>query len=167
MEGRKQAVSIRLGSSDLRNLRKLARRMNVRHSDIIRFAIRTSIARLAPLLESEMKGKDLVPMFVESGADLVRYLDLDAASLEAIINAEASDKERVDRADIMLLAGLGVPLPYMRLRLSASAREALAADTKAETDDERVGVTLRKYFYDKYINEQTALAAAEAGGQAS
>lgn len=167
MEGRKQAISIRLGTTDLRNLRKLARRMNVRHSDIIRFAIRTSIARLGPLLEADMKGKDLVPMFVESGADLVRYLDLDAAALEAIINADATEKQRVDRADIMLLAGLGGLLPYMRLRLSASLREGLVAEPKAEAEDEKVGVTLRRYFYDKYLTEQSALSAADAGGQAS
>ena len=56
MEGRKQAVSLRLSSADLRNVRKLAKRLGVRTSDVIRYALKSCIARLEPLLESEVTG---------------------------------------------------------------------------------------------------------------
>jgi DNA-binding MltR family transcriptional regulator len=83
-DGRKQAVSIRLNATDLRNVKKLAKRLHVRYSDIIRYAVKTSLAKLGPLLDGDVRGRSLVPVLVETGTDLVRYLDLDAAQLEAI-----------------------------------------------------------------------------------
>jgi hypothetical protein len=98
VEGRKQAVSIRLNAADLHNLRRLAHRMGVRYSDIIRLAIKSTLSR----------------------ADMVRYLDLDVASLDAIINGAAPEQNRVERADIRLLANLGAKQPILRLRLAGA-----------------------------------------------
>jgi hypothetical protein len=169
MEGRKQAISIRLNAADLRNLRKLARRLGVRHSDVIRLAIKSTVARLGPLLEADVHGKDLLPVFVESGSDLVRYLDLDVTSLDAIINAEAPEANRVERADVRLMASLGAQQPFLRLRLAGvrnGQNGSLELDTNGE--DQLLNQTLRRYLYDKYMFEQPSLAgtpAVSAGGQ--
>jgi hypothetical protein len=157
MEARKQAVSIRLNTADLRNLRKLSRRLGVRYSDMIRFAIRTTLARLGPLNEADSHGRSLVPVFVEAGADMVRYLDLDAADMETIINEGAVEDERVDRADIQLLALAGVQQPYARLRLvsmgNVRASGAPAVEMESAGEDRMLTQSLRRYLYDKYVFE--------------
>lgn len=164
MEGRKQAISIRLNAADVRNLRKLARRMGVRNSDVIRFALKSCIARLELLLQPEAKGRDLVPVFVEAGADLVRYLDLDATRVDAIINDGVVDGNRVERADVHLLAGSGAQHSYARLR---SAPAGLRNSTLSAGDEDRLlSQSLRRYLYDKYVFDTPAQSGAtlEAGG---
>src|SRR5262249_24394170 len=104
IESRKQAVSIRMNSADVRNVKKLAQRLAVRDSDVIRFAVKCMLARLGPLYDSEVRGRNLVPVFVEAGAELLRFFDLDAARLEAIINEGVDPLRRVERDDIALLA---------------------------------------------------------------
>jgi len=172
MEGRKQAISIRLSGTDLRNLRKLAQRMGVRYSDVVRFALKSCIARLGPLLETEVKGSSLVPVFVEAGADMVRYLDLDAARIDAIINEGVGDgANRVERADIHLLAGIGAPQFYARLRLvSVGGARPPAGTATAEVDplaEDQLGMqTLRKYLYEKYVYEDPPAHATGGDGVA-
>ena len=46
VEGRKQAVSIRMNATDVRKVKKLASRLGVRDSDVIRFAVKNMLARL-------------------------------------------------------------------------------------------------------------------------
>jgi hypothetical protein len=150
MEGRKQAVSIRLNAADLRNLRKLARRLGVRNSDVIRFALKSCIARLEPLLQPEAKGRDLVPVFVDAGADLVRYLDLDATHIDAIINNDVVDGNRVERADVHLLAGAGSPRSYARLRPGPIGLRNGPSLSPGD-EDRLLNQSLQRYFYDKYV----------------
>jgi len=117
MEGRKQAVSIRLSAADVRNLRKLSRRLGARNSDVIRYALKTTLSRLAPLYEGDLKGRDLFPVLTDSGADLMRYLDLEACELEALINEGAPPELQVHRADVQLLAMNSLQQSYARLSL--------------------------------------------------
>jgi hypothetical protein len=169
MEGRKQAISIRLNAADLRSLRKLARRLGVRNSDVIRFALKSCIARLEPLLQPETQGRDLVPMFVEAGVDLVRYLDLDAARIDAIINDGVVDGNRVERADIHLLAGSGIQHSYARLRLvAAGGPPRTRLSPNAGEEDGLLSHSLDSYFYAKYVNKlptQSDTAPESARGQ--
>jgi hypothetical protein len=162
MEGRKQAVSIRLNAADVRNLRKLSRRLGVRNSDIIRYAIKNTLTRLSPLCDSELKGRALVPALVDAGADLVRYLDLDIAELESIINEGAEPAQQVDRADVQLLAMSSPPSGYARLRLvrigGARVADGLGGPDPI-ADEDNLGQSVRKYFYDKYV-----YATADAEG---
>jgi hypothetical protein len=156
-EGRKQAVSIRLNAGDVRNLRKLSRRLGVRNSDVIRYAIKSALVRLAPLCDGEVQGRDLVPVLLDAGADLMRYLDLDVADLEAVINEGAPAGKQVDHADVMLLAMSSLPPGYARLRL-VRINGARSADTAsgaaiAITEDPPMNQSLREYFYDKYVYE--------------
>jgi hypothetical protein len=163
IEARKRAISIRMSTTDLRKVKKLAQRLNVRDSDVIRFAIKGMLARLGPLHEPEARGRNLVPVFVEAGAELLRFFDLDAVRLEAIINADVEPERRVAKEDIALLAMTGIQEPYAALKLS----ELNHSDERfLRTGD--LAASLRGYLYDKYVyrpgGETEALAAITDNG---
>jgi len=146
IESRKQAVSIRMNSADIRKVKKLAQRLGVRDSDVVRFAVKSMLARLGPLYDPEVKGRNLVPVFVESGAELLRYFDLDASRLEAIINDGVDALKRVERDDIALLALTGAQEPYAALMLSELNRDERRKSRTGELSD-----SLRQYLYEKYV----------------
>jgi hypothetical protein len=143
LDQRKQAVSIRLGDSDIRNIKRMAKRLGVRDSDVIRFAIKSTLNRVAPLGDQAIRGRNLVPVLVESGDELIRYFELDAFRLETIINEHVEAARQVDRDDIALLAMSGLRDEYLMMRLNegegASGDSALPARS------------LRHYLYDKYV----------------
>jgi hypothetical protein len=146
-EKRKQAVSIRMNGADVRKVKRLADRLGVHDSDVVRFAVKSMLAKLGPLHEADARGMNLIPVFVESGAELVRFFELDAARLESIINEGANSARRVDPEDIMLLALHGVQQPYAALKLSELT---INGDHDGRAPGE-AGVTLREYLYSKYL----------------
>lgn len=162
IEGRKQAVSIRLSAADVRNLRKLSRRLGVRTSDVIRFAIKDTLVRLAPLCDAETTGRALVPVMVEAGADLMRYLDLDVTQLEAIINEGAAPVAQVERADVQLLAMSGLPRGYARLCL---VRLENGRGQDGSSDEHRLDNSMQRYFYDKYVYAGSDAEPLASGGR--
>lgn len=145
IESRKQAVSIRMNTSDVRKVKRLAQRLGVRDSDIIRFAVKSMLGRLGPLYDPEVRGRKLVPVFVEFGTELLRFFDVDGAKLEAIVNDGVEPAKRVDRDDIALLALTGAQQPYAALKLS----ELNQQDSPADSGD--LSSSLRQYLYDKYV----------------
>ena len=168
VEGRKRAVSIRMSSADVRRVKKLAQRLGVRDSDVIRYAVRGMLARLGPLYEPESRGRALVPVLVEAGPEFLRFFDLDAGRLDAIVNADVSDTEkRVSREDLGLLALAGVQEPYAALKLSELSQldERLLRSADVST-------SLRQYLYEKYVyrpstpalDPPTSLRFAVGGG---
>jgi hypothetical protein len=143
VDQRKQAVSIRLGESDIRNIKRVAKRLGVRDSDIIRFAIKSTLNRISPMCDPAIRGRNLVPVLVESGDDLIRYFELDAFRLESIINDQVEEGRQVDRDDIALLAMNGLREEYLVMRLK---------DGDPSTDDPAPRArSLRGYLYDKYV----------------
>jgi len=146
VEGRKQAVSIRMNAADVRKVKKLASRLGVRDSDVIRFAVKNMLARLGPLYDPEVHGRNLVPVFVESGAELLRFFDIDASKLESIINNGVDNERRVERDDIALLALTGSQEPYAALKLSELDRSERRRQSTAELSE-----SLRQYLYAKYV----------------
>jgi hypothetical protein len=143
VEQRKQAVSIRLGESDIRNIKRIAKRLGVRDSDIIRFAIKSTLNRISPLCDPSIRGRNLVPVLVESGDELIRYFELDAFRLESIINEQVDAGREVDRDDIALLAMGGLREEYLVMRLK---------DGDCTAGDAGLPVrSLRGYLYDKYV----------------
>ena len=142
LDQRKQAVSIRLGESDLRNIKRMARRLGVRDSDIIRFAIKSMLHRISPLCDDGITGKNLVPVLVESGDELIRHFEFDTYRLERIINERAQEDARVDHDDIALLAMNGLREQYLLMRLNDN--------NGAPTEAGQVH-SLRAYLYDKYV----------------
>lgn len=150
VDNRKQAVSIRMSASDVRKVKKLSQRLGARDSDVIRFAVKNMLSRLAPLYDPEARGRTLIPVFVESGADLVRFFELDAARIEAIVNEGAGEGRRVERDDIVLMALMGAQMPYAALLLKELNRSDAAAP-----DGVDLGVALRQYLYEKYVYRPT------------
>ena len=146
IEIRKQAVSIRMNVGDVRKVKKLANRLGVRDSDVIRFAVKSMLARLGPLYDPEVRGRNLVPVFVESGSELLRFFELDAPRLEAIINEGVDAAKRVDRDDVALIALTGGQTPYAALKLSELNR-----GDHEQSDAAQLAVSLRQYLYEKYV----------------
>ena len=132
--------------TDVRKVKKLAMRLGVRDSDVIRFAVKTMLAKLAPLYDPDVHGRNLVPVFVESGAELLRFFEIDAAKLEAIINSGVSDERRVQRDDIALLALTGAQEPYAALKL----RELDQTERPHQSASQMLE-SLRQYLYAKYV----------------
>jgi hypothetical protein len=120
----------------------MAKRLGVRDSDIIRFAIKSALARIAPLCDPAIRGRNLVPVLVESGDELIRYFELDAFRLEAIINDEVEPKSQVDRDDIALLALSGLRDEYLHMRLDNGGGSVPSTESAR---------SLRRYLYDKYV----------------
>jgi hypothetical protein len=135
-----------MNTADVRKVKKLAGRLGVRDSDVIRFAVKSMLARLGPLYDPEVHGRNLVPVFVESGAELLRFFEIDASRLEAIINGGVDLERRVDRDDIALLALTGTQEPYAALKLSELDRTERRERTAAELSE-----SLRQYLYAKYV----------------
>jgi hypothetical protein len=137
-----------LGENDIGNVKRVAKRLGVRDSDIIRFAIKSTLRRVAPLCDPMVCGRNLVPVLVESGDELIRYFELDAFRLEAIINDQAESTSQVDRDDIALLTMGGLREEYLQMRLNHNGAVGAAPDR-----------SLRHYLYDKYIYRSGAPAA--------
>jgi len=152
---RKQAVSIRLSEGDVRNIKRMAQRLGVRDSDIIRFAVKSMLSRIAPLCDDAIRGRNLVPVLVESGDELIRYFELDAYRLEGIINEQAGTTTRVDRDDIALLAMSGLRAQYLVMRM----QDGTVVPHEAATN----GRSLRNYLYDKYVYRNEEHRSVEPG----
>jgi hypothetical protein len=111
---------VRLDTGDLARLRRIASRLRVRESDLYRYAVRRMLERLAPLQDYDVCGTDLLPVFLECDADLLRHFDLDADRLDAILNAGVAEKQReVDWSDLQLLALSATPPGYVLSKLRA------------------------------------------------
>jgi hypothetical protein len=152
MESRKQAVSIRMSGADIRNVKKLAKRLGVRDSDVVRFAVKTMLARLSLLCDSSVRGSELVPLLAEHGAELCRHFDLDVGQLEAIINDNAEESRRVDRDDIQLIAMTNVQRSYLGVRLFEQAQRSRGGEgPELSSLYAQEGQPLRTYLYDKYL----------------
>jgi hypothetical protein len=135
-----------MGVADVRKVKLLAQRIGVRDSDVIRFAVKSMLSRLGPLYDLEARGRSLVPVFVESGADLLRFFELDATRLEAIINEGVETAKQVDRGDLALLALAGVQEPYAALMLNELKSNGANPPASGE-----VSGSLRQYLYEKYV----------------
>ena len=90
----KKLVSVRLTTTDLIRIKRIATRLGVRDSDIIRFALKTMLGKLAPLHNEDLYGSELLPVFVEIGAELTDYFEIDSTRLDGIINNGVSDQEK-------------------------------------------------------------------------
>ena len=178
-DSRKQAVSIRMSRSDVRNIKRLAERLGARDSDVIRFAIKLMLGRLAPLQDPSVCGRGLVPVFVESGPELMRHFELDAARLSSIINDGVDESRRVEPDDIQLIALSGIQRSYLKLRVPGLRRTPAAEGTHigpisaaatdvggnghVATDSDSIEQSLRQYLFDKYLYKGAGAASSSSG----
>jgi hypothetical protein len=148
MTARKKAVSIRMSANDVRGIKRLSERLQVNDSDVIRFAVKSALMRLAPLCEDSVRGKGLVPLLMESGSDLFRHFDLDMARLESIVNEGVNDQQvRVEQEDLRLIALHGMHRPY-----AAAPQRSAPAGGGSQISAATMDQTLRQYLYDKYVH---------------
>jgi hypothetical protein len=188
-DSRKQAVSIRMSRNDVKQIKRLAERLGARDSDVVLFAVKMMLGRLSPLNDPAACGRALVPVLVESGTELMRHFDLDAARLSGIVNNGAEADRRVDPEDIQLLAMSGVQRSYVKLHIAGLRRHlnpeehgasgvpkpsnpqatqaaegagaVAGADARRDLDGhDTLDFTLRQYLCDKYL--YTAPAADES-----
>jgi hypothetical protein len=141
MDSRKRALSIRFSDADLRKVKALAERLEIRDADLIRFALKSTLSRLAPLHDPAFGGRNLVQVLAESGPELVNHFEFDAARLERIVNADVEAEQRIETGDIQLLAMSGQRNPFADWHPDDCAGEMHAGAAPA---------TLRSYLFHKY-----------------
>jgi hypothetical protein len=98
--------------------------------------------RISPLCDDGITGRNLVPVLVESGDELIRHFEFDTYRLERIINERAQEDARVHHDDIALLAMNGLREHYLLMRLN---------DNNGAPADAGQAHSLRAYLYDKYV----------------
>jgi len=155
-DGRKQAISLRVSTADLRKVKRLAQRLGARDSDVIRFALKTMLARLAPLCDQNLIGRALLPVFIEAGSDLFHNFDLDTARLAEIVNNGVSKGQEVERDDLELIAMAGIQQTYAKLRLNMTP--GAVNERPANMEDPLRG-GLRGYLYSKYVDNEPSTDA--------
>ena len=155
IENRKQMVSLRVGANDLNKVRGIARRLRVRDSDVFRFALKVTLGRLGMFHDESVVGRDLLPVFMEVGTELVNHFDLDAEMVERLINERAQEDKKVDWHDVELvtLAGGQDRYAYLRLRKLAQGHDEGFAFP---------GV-IHEYMYEKYMRGEGDSRIAEQG----
>ena len=148
-EGRKQAISLRLSAGDIRRIKKLADRLGARDSDVVRFAIKMMLHRMLPLTDPGVRGRALVPVLAEWGPEAVRHFELDAATLEEIVNGEAPAAECVALEDLTLLTMVSAQESYAKLSLRALMPPS-SPPTAGDRRDTSPVNSMRRHLYAKY-----------------
>lgn len=143
MRNKRSCISVRLSETDHIKIKTTAKTLQVRDSDVMRYAIKTTLTRLAAFHSSELKGTTLLPTMIEYCNELNRHFDLDADKLDSIINAEVITPHRqVARSDIELLALCGMPVEIIQQRF----RQV----TGIQLEDNKVYQYMKKYLAEKY-----------------
>jgi hypothetical protein len=109
------------------------------------------VLRLSPLLEPEMRGRDLLPVFVEGEAELLRYFELDVHRLDDIINSGCPADLRIESQDLSLLAMSGHDRRYARMRMQSILGQDGDSTLPAEGEQGGLVASLRRYLYSKYV----------------
>jgi len=149
----KKNISVRLGIGDLRRIKEIALRLDVKESDVFRFAVKSLSTRLMPLINRQLQGVPMLVVLLESGEDLLRYFEFDAYQLDKLINGDGDDKV-VAEEDIELLAIGIVNSEYIADRLSDRIGERV--------DPGQAFTSLHTYLLQKYQgNSVRRLVSAE------
>jgi len=136
-----------MGVTDLVKIKAIAKRLGVRDSDVFRYAVKTSLAQLSPLVDPSVHGRHLLPVFVEGGPTLLRYFELDAARLAEIVNSGVENPEAlVEPEDLTLLSMAGTQESYAIVKLGG-----LLDGGALPQEKEGLVNVLREYLYEKYV----------------
>jgi len=138
----KKNISVRLGVADLRRVKEIALRLDVKESEIFRYAVKALSTRLMPLLNRQLSGVPMLVALLESGEEMLSYFEFDVPHLERLINGNVGEERAVAHEDIEMLA-IGIINPdYLATRiaekLAANIEPAMAFDA------------LRNYLFQKY-----------------
>jgi hypothetical protein len=142
--GNKRLISVRISRSDHAKVKQLATRLGARESDVLRFALKSTLARLNPLFQPDSGGSDVLPVFMDQGKELVSYFELDVERLDEIVNGPVSQpSQRIERGDLELIAAAGLSDHYLNLRLNELQGRKVEA--------EQLTAELRRYLLEKYV----------------
>jgi hypothetical protein len=142
--GSKRLISVRISQSDHAKVKQLATRLGARESDVLRFALKSTLARLNPLFQPESGGTDVLPVFLDQGQELVSYFDLDVERLDEIINEPVRHpSHRIEREDLELIAAAGLSDHYLNVKLNELQGRKVEA--------EQLAAELRRYLLEKYV----------------
>jgi len=144
----KKIVSMRISENDHLKIKRIAKRLEAKDSDVIRFAIKTTLSKLSPLDRKDRVGSDVLAAFIEIGKELANFFDLDADKLENIINnGSASLNNQVEYRDIELIAMSALPEHFLQRKIQDMV-DAKSLEFGVRSDIENV---LREYLYKKYL----------------
>lgn len=138
----KKNISVRLGIGDLRRIKEIALCLDVKESDVFRFAVKSMSTRLMPLLNRQLKGIPMLIALLESGEELLRYFEFDAYHLDQLINGDDEDNRPVADDDIELLAIGIVNADYVA--------DQLTRRTGARVEPTFAFESLHRYLLEKY-----------------
>lgn len=142
--GSKRLISVRISPADHAKVKRLASRLGARESDVLRFAVKSTLARLNPLFQPESGGTDVLPVLINQGQELVNYFDLDVERLDEIVNTPVSESsQRVGRGDLELIAAAGLSEHYLNLKLNELEGKKISP--------EELSTELRRYLLEKYV----------------
>jgi len=144
MENNMKNISVRLTFMDIQRIKELSTRLGIRESDLFRFSVKNILEKLVLLNDKNVKGADLIPIWLECGDFLMEHFDLDSSKLNEIFNANVVQPEqRIDIEDIELMAMSKLNPIYMIKRLTTICKRQI--DPSAAND------VFREYLYKKYI----------------
>jgi hypothetical protein len=138
----KKNISVRLGVADLRRVKEIASRLDVKESEIFRYAVKALSTRLMPLLNRQLSGVPMLVALLESGEEMLSYFEFDVPHLERLINGDVGEERAVAHEDIEMLA-IGIINPdYLATRIA----EKLATHIEPAVAFD----ALRNYRFQKY-----------------
>jgi hypothetical protein len=107
----KEMAAVRIDPSDRRQLKVLAKRLGVNEADLLRYAIKLVLEDFGPLSDHAKEGAELLPAFLDHPLEKLRWLDLDATRIDAIMHVKLQNPElRVAKDDVgMLVSGYATP----------------------------------------------------------
>lgn len=148
----KKNISVRLGVADLRRVKEIALRLQVKESDLFRFAVKSLGSRLMPVLNRQLCGVPMLVALLENCEELLHHFEFDAHHLDQLINAHCEDGERaVELDDIEMLAIAVINPDYIAVQLSEK--------TELPVEPATVFAGLRHYLFRKYKVRQHLFAA--------
>lgn len=156
----KKNISVRLGVADLRRVKEIALRLDVKESEIFRYAVKALSTRLMPLLNRQISGVPMLVALLESGEELLRYFEFDAQQLDRLLNTsipEGGAEVAVEDIDLLVIAGIN------RDYLAAQLSERLKTNIEGQVAFEALRHYLfRKYQVPSYLTSSSAEAQAIA-----
>ncbi len=143
MDNKSCCISVRLSATEQKKIKATVKKLQVRNSDIVRYAIRTTLVRLSAFYNPGFNGVTLLPTMIKYCNELNRHFDMDADKLDKIINAEVSEPgSRVARNDIEMLALCGMPVEIIQQRFKQI--------TDIDLDEKDVYQFMKSYLVEKY-----------------
>ena len=144
MDTHMKNISVRLTFLDIQNVKELSSRLKIRESDLFRLSIKNILAKLVPLNDKNLKGADLIPIWLECGDFLMDNFDLDAKKLDDIFNQDVAQADkRIDIEDIEMMAMSKLNPIYLIKKLSALCEKPI--------DPMKTNEIFKNYLYNKYI----------------